>query len=434
MGSAVSAGAPASRAMSNVTPLRRAADEFPSNPDPRIYHGPVGEMTRLIEPQSEADPVAILVQGLVVFGAIVGRCAHYQVEATRHYTNEFVLLIGQSGRGRKGTSLDRVMQVFDGLDPSFAKRQGSGLASGEGLVWKIRDPSEAGDTAASAGDRRLLSKESEFASVLKVAKRQDNTLSANVRNAWDGKTLETMTKTNPAIATDPHVSIIGHITRDELLRNVEVSETANGFLNRFVHIAVTASKELPFGGDDVELADVRASLATAIAHARRTGRVQFAEDARETWISFYRRIRAGNAGLLGDVTGRGEAHVCRFALLYALLDSADEIRGVHLDAAIALWRHSWASARWVYGFSLGDPVADELWGALSVRPEGMTRTDIRDWFSRNKRRSEIDRALQLISEAGLAERSKEAPDRPGAAEVERWRPRTLNAAAAARTA
>lgn len=194
-------------------------------------------------------------------------------------------------------------------------------------------------------------------------------------------------------------------------------------------VAVTACKELPFGGDDVDLAEVRASLAGAIAHARRTGRVQFAEDARETWIGFYRRIRAGNAGLLGDVTGRGEAHVCRFALLYALLDRADEIRRVHLDAAIALRRHSWASARWVYGYLLGDPVADELWGALSVRPAGMTRTDIHDWFSRNKRRGEIDRALQLISEAGLAERSKEAPERPGAAEVEPWRPRSLSAAA-----
>ena len=417
-------GAPAGHTAGNVTPLRRAADEFPASPDPRIYHGPVGEMTRLIEPHSEADPVAILVQGLVVFGALVGRCAYYQVEATRHYTNEFVVLIGQSGRGRKGTSLDRVMQVFEGLDPTFEKRQGSGLASGEGLVWKIRDPAESG----SVVDKRLLSKESEFASVLKVAKRQDNTLSANVRNAWDGKTLETMTKTNPAVATDPHVSIIGHITRDELIRNVDVSETANGFLNRFVHIAVAASKELPFGGGDIDLSDVRAALADAVAHARRTGRVRFAEDARETWIDFYRRIRTGNAGLLGDVTGRGEAHVCRFALLYALLDGAEEINRAHLDAAIALWRYSWASARWVYGFSLGDPVADELWSALSVRPDGMSRTDIRDWFSRNKRRSDIDRALQLIAEAGLAERSKESAERPGAAEVERWRPRGLNAA------
>ena len=49
--------------------------------------------------------------------------------------------------------------------------------------------------------------------VLKVTKRQDNTLSAILRNAWDGKTLETLSKTAPARATGAHISIIGHITR-----------------------------------------------------------------------------------------------------------------------------------------------------------------------------------------------------------------------------
>src|SRR3712207_8613758 len=50
-----------------------------------------------------------------------------------------------------------------------------------------------------------------------------NTLSPVVRDAWDTGTLRNMTKNSPATATGAHVSIISHITIDELQR--ELSDT-----------------------------------------------------------------------------------------------------------------------------------------------------------------------------------------------------------------
>ena len=196
----------------------------------------------------------MLVQALVCFGSLVGRGAYYQVEATRHHLHEFAVLVGASSKLRKGTSLDQVMRVMRRVAPDWAEqRRASGLAFGEGIVWRLRDPdAQPGDddvVGVESSDKRLLIVEAEFASVLKVARRADNTLSPIVRNAWDGRTLETLAKTAPARATDPHISVIGHITRDELVRNVDATELANGFLNRFLHIAVTSSKSLPFGGD-----------------------------------------------------------------------------------------------------------------------------------------------------------------------------------------
>ncbi|MGH2364009.1 MAG: hypothetical protein ACRDHX_05075 [Chloroflexota bacterium] len=41
-----------------------------------------------------------------------------------------------------------------------------------------------------------------------------------------------MAKNSPTRATDSHVSVVGHITTDELLRYVNATELANGFLNR----------------------------------------------------------------------------------------------------------------------------------------------------------------------------------------------------------
>src|SRR5262245_52355458 len=64
-------------------------------------HGLAGEVLRTIEPHSEADPIAILVQFLAAAGNIIGRRAYYQVESDRHHANIFAVLVGQSSKARK---------------------------------------------------------------------------------------------------------------------------------------------------------------------------------------------------------------------------------------------------------------------------------------------------------------------------------------------
>lgn len=408
----------------SVVALHQSAERmWPDALDDAALHGVVGELVRAIEPHSESDPVAILAQSLIVFGSMLGRCGYYQVEATRHHTNEFAVLVGESSRARKGSALDQVLGVLSSVDQDWAERRiASGLASGEGLVWRVRDPDSNAEDA-DRQDKRLLAIEPEFAAVLKVTKRQDNTLSAILRNAWDGKTLETLSKTAPARATGAHISIIGHITRDELQRNVDASEVANGFLNRFMHFAVRSSKTLPFGGeiDQVDFTTMTEQLRLALQFGQVTERVRFAPDAREIWPEHYTRLRQGHHGLWGDVTARAEAHVVRLALIYALLDCTDTIGAEHLHAALAIWEYSDRSARWCYGRSVGDPLADELWHAISHRPDGMTRTDIRDHFSRNKRRHDIDNALTRLFQAEMVEcRRGGAGNGPA---VETWYPR-----------
>ena len=397
---------------------------WPDALDPAALHGVIGEIVHAIEPHTESDPVAILAQSLIVFGSMLGRCGYYQVEASRHHTNQFAVLVGESARSRKGSSLDQVLAVFSPVDRHWAERRiASGLSSGEGLVWRVRDPDAEADDAGRQ-DKRLLTIEPEFAAVLKVTKRQDNTLSAILRNAWDGKTLQTLSKTAPARATNAHISIIGHITRDELQRNVDASEVANGFLNRFMHFGVRSSKTLPFGGeiDQVDFTQLTERLRLALRFGQSTERVRFDDDAREIWPEHYTRLREGHYGLWGDVTARAEAHVVRLALIYALLDCNDAIRAEHLRAALAVWEYSEQSSRWCYGRSVGDPLADELWQAISHRPEGMTRTEIRDHFSRNKRRHDIDHALSRLSHADMIECRRHAVGNGPAAET--WYPKS----------
>ena len=86
-----------------VTPPAQAAlavgappPGWPEAPGPEAYTGLVGDIVAAIAPHTEADPVAVLAQALVAAGAVVGRGAHFAVEATPHHPNEYVLLVGES--------------------------------------------------------------------------------------------------------------------------------------------------------------------------------------------------------------------------------------------------------------------------------------------------------------------------------------------------
>jgi hypothetical protein len=381
--------------------VRPADDLWPAPPGQAAFGGLIGEIVQVLSPATEADPTAILVQLLVSLGSVLGRGPHYRVGASRHGTNEFVVLVGPSGSGRKGSSWDVVEAVVAEIDEAFAvERVAAGLSSGEGLIWHVRDGQHG-----PASDPRLLVLEPELASVLKASAREANTLSPVLRNAWDGRVLQVITKHDPARASAAHVSIIGHITQAELVRHVSGTEMANGFLNRFLLIAVRRSRLLPEGGepDQAALAPLVSRLRDAVRDARSEMALDLDAEARTLWWTTYPHLSAGRPGLLGAVCGRAEAHVVRLALLYALLDHSQVIGVGHLQAALAVWDYAARSAAFVFGDSLGDRVADEIWRAIATSGSGITRSEIRDLFDRNKTKAEIDAALTSLVNNGRIE-------------------------------
>jgi hypothetical protein len=204
---------------------------------PEAMYGLSGKVVRLFDPHTEADPVAVLMQFQTSFGNAIGRSAYYMTEGTPHYTNLYDALVGKSAKSRKGTAGDRVRQVTVVIDPDWAStRIKSGLSSGEGLVDAVRDPkddnNDNGDYFTSI-DKRLLIDLREFSSALAVMKRAGNTLSPILRDAWDGKDLGFMTRQNKVRSSKPHISIVGHITIDELISMLDRTDMANGFANRF---------------------------------------------------------------------------------------------------------------------------------------------------------------------------------------------------------
>src|SRR5262245_52488062 len=129
-GSAVGAGPAAPRSTEQERPTM--GDD--------AHHGLAGEVVHTIEPHTEADPVAILLQFLTLAGNLMGRTAYYQVEGDRHHTNLFAVLVGESAKSRKGTSWGRVRAIGKVSDTAWADdRVKGGLSSGEGLINEVRD-------------------------------------------------------------------------------------------------------------------------------------------------------------------------------------------------------------------------------------------------------------------------------------------------------
>lgn len=408
--------------------------EWPKSPNDIAYHGIAGEVVKTIEPKSEADPIALLVQFLTAFGNAVGRSPHFMAEADRHHANLFTVLVGESAKGRKGTSWGQARRPVELADQTWTPRIASGLSSGEGLIWQVRDPIvkrepikqngrvtdyESVVTDSGIDDKRLLAFESEFALVLRALEREGNRLSGIIRDAWDRGDLRTLTKNCPASASGAHVSIIGHVTRAELLRYLGDTEAANGFANRFLWICVKRSKFLPEGG--VLAPDVLAAMGdkvrSALDFARSVGEVQRDEAARAAWREVYPTLSAGKAGLLGAVLGRAEAQVMRLALIYALLDRSTSIEADHLRAALALWDYAEASAQFIFGDRLGDPVGDAILDALRHNESGLTKTDIRDLLGRNYPAHRVDTALGSLLGAGKARQQTEGT---GGRPAQRW--------------
>jgi hypothetical protein len=377
--------------------------------DQDAYQGIAGRIVRSIEPETEADPVAILAQLLVMAGNLVGRQPYFVVEGTSHHANLFAVLVGSTARGRKGTSEGRVRQLLRSVDDKWnLDNVKTGLVSGEGLVWNVRDErwgkNKKGEEELldeGVEDKRLLVVEPEFAAVLRVCRRETNTLSPTLRSAWDSGTLRTLAKNSPAKATDAHISIIGHITVEELRRALAEVDGFNGFANRFLWVAVRRSKLLPDGGRDLDLSPYADRLALAVERARSDGRMQRDETAAALWRQAYAKLADDDAGgLLAAVISRAEAQVLRLSMIYALLDGSSTIRQEHLRAALAVWWYCRRSAAIIFGRG-GDPLEQKVLDAIRRQP-GAGRREIHRTLGNHVRAATLVGILAKLRDAGKA--------------------------------
>ncbi len=413
------------RGQVNLTAISGSSDnapDWPEAPAPEAFHGLAGEVVRAIEPHTEADPVAILAQFLTIAGCQFGAAGHLMLGEVRHGTRLFVAVVGDTSMARKGESFSAAWRIPRDADMTF--RKVSGLASGEALIHEVRDPVEKFSEKnkkmmlvdPGVTDKRLLLVEPEFSRLLRSMNREGNISSAVIRSVWDSGDLQVTAKTTGTIATGAHVGIIGHITRDELAREMQAVDATGGLFNRFLWVAVRRSKVLPFPEplDERTAAPLREALSRAITSAGTAGRMQLSTAARAIYGARYEGLTTAADGILGSIMTRAAPQVIRLAMVYARLDRSEVIGADHLTAALAFWDFAHRSAAFIFGASgtaAGNPVADKIERALTELGPTKRSYIYTNVFKRNLSAARMEAGFALLVKERRARRTLE--HRPG---------------------
>lgn len=371
------------------------------------FRGIAGEFVGLTLPETEADEVGLLVSFLSAAGVLFGKRAVGMACGRIHPPIDFFLAEGKTGQARKGTATNHALALMNLVDPEFERLHViRGLSSGEGLVQKVKDRS----TKMILEDRRFLCVVPEFGGLLEVMTRQGNTLSYNIRQAWDGDPLHVSTRKDSLEVPDVQLAIIGHITRDELLNGLNQVSYMNGFANRFLFFAVHRSQYLPEGGELVDYSDIARRLRQIVANVTaRGGILRRTDDARLLWAQNYERLSTPQDNLKGALCSRAEAHCLRLSVLYALLDDSSQVEVEHVSAALALWAHAEASIADIFGARLGDADAQKICDALARGPLNMT--ELLRAFSNNRSSEWLLAKLAAMEQKRLIIRTTKECDR-----------------------
>lgn len=376
------------------------------------YLGLAGDIVRAVDPFTEADPVSVLLHTITAFGNVIGCGPHAQVQNDLHPPRIFFVAIGETSKGRKGVSWGTPREILRQCDSRWASdRVRTGLRTGEGLIYHVRDESQNDEGIA---DKRLLAVEPEFSIMLRIMAREGNSLSGVLREAWDSGNLSTLTKNDPLKATSVHFSLIGHTTETELIRNLNETERANGFGNRILWACVRRSKSLPDGEcmPESQMDKLAQRMRFSIEQAGKIGRVTRDSEATQLWRRVYDELSEPRPGLSGALLNRAEAQVLRLSLIYALLDASPLIRPDHLQAALAIWDYCESSVLHVFGDRTGNPVADRIMDVLRESEDGLTEDEVGRIFAGHKTK-EKDKAIEeLLRLRRITKESRQTNGRP----------------------
>lgn len=349
----------------------------------------LGRYVLSCDPHTEADRNAVLAHMSLMAGNMLGRGAWFNAGSVQHHMKSNRLFVGRSNHGRKGTAHAIAIAPFKLVDPDwYATKIAQDVASGEAIISRLRDPERLKPTEAAdddgegddplqfvSADKRCLLAAQEFASLLMAGSRDGSILSAVLRKAFDDVPLSRLVVDEKAsfVATDTHLSILGHITQLEFQELVKPRDLHNGLLNRFEFFCSHRRKRID---EDSWTEEQQASIEAnrqqlvrecaaeiktskdwlaSLQPAFSTAGVEFVLDAsaREAMRDFNRyHDELIETSPLEHLFTRALAIVKRTALVEAVLDRSRKISAKHVKTAIAIWRYGQESAEHIFAWTI----------------------------------------------------------------------------------
>lgn len=401
----------------------------PPTPTPDMFYGVLGWLGQQAAEGTEVNPVAAMAAAMSWLSAGMGRNPYIAVGDECHHLRLYSLHVGRSSRGGKGMALGLLKRVIKALSEvdapeSAPQMHTGGLSTREGLALLIHDGYKDGKEEVPAiEDKRLFIIESEFANVLAQGKREGNTLSTCLRDAWDGIGIRPAIKSSRIWASRPHIAMHGSITPTELRTKMGTGDLTNGFANRFLMVWGERTSTIPFPSRASDTAvDALANEFRAVLRHGLAGyptntearRLTLSRSATGLYVDSYRSFATPHPGgeMISGLLQRRAPMMLRIAGLFAMADMTWEISREHMDAAWAWMNYYAQSVHMIFAPTVDtegemhrSEEAEKLHLWLSNSGDWRSRKEInRECFSGHLSKTNIDAAIECLAMEGRIER------------------------------
>ena len=362
-----------------------------------ILYGPLGEITKALDPYTEADPIGVHMSLIAAFSAYLGRDIQLESSDGLSPLSIWPVLIGYTGKGCKGKATRMAMNVVNAAFAAFSSEVIPELpVTGLGLFQALEERSNDDRTG-----KPVLAIHSELDSLVSNAKK-DIRLGSALRRAWDGEDIRFKSGTNDIIVNGVHLAIIGHVQPGNWSAVLGSKDARGGTYNRFLPVYVEQSKRIrKFGHSSPTevFKDMGRKLRKIAQAAKEVRLVTVTSEVGDVFEAHHRlaceALTDGNE-VLGQMSDRAMSYMERLAALYALADGRDQISVEDFDSALAIVRYSVESVTAVLPEAGGDRLTSKIEKALRFYGQ-MSKSELWDEIGRNYKAPEIDRALLALA-------------------------------------
>ena len=360
--------------------------------DPVAFDNPFGEMAKDLDPYTEGSMQGVMVTLLSAYSGYLGHTTRVQTGRGTSPLATWFVLVGLSGKGRKGATARIAMPVIKKAFNKWASEHVlHGIpATGLGMMAELNEHD----------GNSVFVLEEEMDTFINNAKK-DTKVGVYLRKAWDGETITHKTAKADFKLENPHLGFVGHVQPKNWGAISGSKDATGGTYNRFLAIYVEQSKRVPvFGGPDPADAIEQAAkrLRGIAAWGREVEVVSVPADVARRFEEHHRpaceSLTEGSEEL-AEMAERALAYMIRIAALYALASRREEISVEDLDSALALVTYAVESVRYVLPDLAGESLAQKILTALETYGT-LSSSELWDVVGRNRSRSEIQEALRLI--------------------------------------
>jgi hypothetical protein len=187
------------------------------------------EYRDLMRPTTEASDDYHLAASLVMAGLTIGRRA-WVYHGARLFGNLYAVLVGDTGRTRKSTAINRAAAFFalhnPGSEWSRSLEMLDGLSSAEGLLDHM------------AANPTLLVTEEEFTNIMHKGRQSaTENLLPTLTRLWDARDSHSLrTRSNPIHVDLPTLGLLSATTPQSLSDDVGERQLQSGFANRILFV------------------------------------------------------------------------------------------------------------------------------------------------------------------------------------------------------